>query len=177
MTNYIITTVRLGLRNWLPSDVVPFAELCKDPEVMRHFPSVLSSVETNELIGNLTRHFADFGYTYFAVDVLETGEFIGFIGLKYQTWKSIYTPCVDIGYRLKRSSWGKGYATEGAKACLDNARSLFKIEEVYSFTTDTNKASEHVMKKIGMQYIGTVQHPAILNDPRFKHCVVYKKSL
>lgn len=176
MKEYLLKTNRLGLRNWLPSDQAPFFEMCQDPEVMRHFPSTLSAEETKDLIKRLMNHFNDFGYTYFALDELETGDFIGFGGLLNQTWESDYTPCVDVGYRLKKSAWGKGYATEVATACVENAWSTFGIKEVLSFTTDTNKASEHVMKKIGMQYIGTVQHPFITGDDRFKHCVVYKKT-
>jgi len=174
---YILKTNRLGLRNWLPSDEIPFTELCQDPAVMEHFPSTLSAAETSGLIKTLDAHFKEFGYTYFAVDVLETGKFIGFAGFKNQTWESEYTPCVDIGYRLEQSAWGKGYATEAATALIQNAFSMFGIKELYSFTTNTNMASEHVMKKIGMQYVGTVQHPSIAGDDRFKHCVVYKLIL
>ncbi len=171
--NYILTTERLGLRNWKPSDEAPFSEMCADPEVMRHFPKPLSVEESIALIRRLQAHFNKYGYCYFAVDVLETSEFIGFIGLANQTWESDFTPCVDIGWRLKRTAWGKGYATEGAKACLDAAFTKFRLKEVLAFATDTNLASQQVMKKIGMNEIGTVQHPNIKDDSRFKHCVVY----
>ncbi|GHC53887.1 GNAT family N-acetyltransferase [Ulvibacter litoralis] len=174
MRAYLLKTERLGLRNWLPSDELPFIEMCQDEAVMEHFPKTLSAEETIDLIHRLKTHFDTFGYTYFAVDVLESSEFIGFAGLKNQDWESDFTPCVDIGWRLKRAAWGKGYATEAAKACMKAAFSMFNLKEVLSFTTDTNIPSEHVMKKIGMKLIGTVQHPFILNDPRFKHCVVYK---
>lgn len=147
--------------------------MCSDEEVMRHFPKTLSEEETTELINRLKEHFDIYGYTYFAIDVLETGEFIGFAGLKNQEWESDFTPCVDIGWRLKKAAWGKGYATEAAKACLDAGFQTFGIKEILSFATDTNVASENVMKKCGMKYVGNVQHPAILNDSRFKHCVVY----
>lgn len=172
--NYDITTERLGLRNWKTSDEAPFIEMCSDPEVMQHFPKPLTAEETLALIGRLKAHYKKYGYCYFAVDELKTDEFIGFIGLANQTWESKFTPCVDIGWRLKRSAWGKGYATEGAKSCLDLAESKFDIKEVLAFATDTNIASQNVMKKIGMIEIGTVQHPMIINDTRFKHCVVYK---
>ena len=174
MKNYILKTKRLGLRNWEASDTFPFSEMCADPEVMQHFPKPLSVTETQELIERLQLHFEKWGYCYFAVDVLETGEFIGFTGLANQTWESDYTPCVDIGWRLKRAAWGKGYATEAAKACIEAAASKFEITEIMAFATDTNLASQNVMQKLGMQLIGTVQHPSIENDARFKHCVVYK---
>ncbi|PKA83808.1 RimJ/RimL family protein N-acetyltransferase [Ulvibacter sp. MAR_2010_11] len=176
MKNYIIETERLGLRNWLPSDEKPFIEMCKDQAVMQHFPKPLSNVETITLIQRLQNHFHEHGYCYFAVDELETAEFIGFAGIMNQTWESEFTPCVDIGWRLKKTAWGKGYATEAAKACLEAAFNQFQIKEVLAFTTDTNTASENVMKKIGMEYIGTVQHPMMVGDPRFKHCVVYKSE-
>ncbi|NND63451.1 MAG: GNAT family N-acetyltransferase [Flavobacteriaceae bacterium] len=173
MKEFLIKTERLGLRNWLPEDEAPFIEMCADAEVMKHFPTVLSSEETLGLINRLKNHFIEFGYTYFAAEVIETAEFIGFIGIANQTWESEYTPCVDIGWRLKQGAWGKGYATEGAKACLDAAKNKFGVSKVLAFATDTNHASEQVMQKIGMSYVGTVQHPKIKHDPRFKHCVVY----
>lgn len=171
---YIIKTERLGLRNWLPSDAVPFIEMCEDKLVMEHFPKPLSEEETLGLISRLQNHFTEHGYCYFAVDILETGDFIGFTGFANQTWKSEYTPCVDMGWRLKREAWGKGFATEAAQGCLNAAFSKFGLTEVIAFATDTNISSEKVMKKIGMRRIGTVQHPAIIDDSRFKYCVVYK---
>ena len=176
MKEYILKTERLGLRNWLPSDEAPFIEMCKDEVVMRHFPKPLSAEESIALIRRLQNHFDVYGYCYFAVDILETDEFIGFTGLANQTWESEFTPCVDIGWRLKQSAWGKGFATEAAQSCLDVSNSMFGIPEVLAFATNTNTASEQVMKKIGMQYIGNVQHPLILNDDRFTHCVVYRSS-
>jgi RimJ/RimL family protein N-acetyltransferase len=176
MKEYILTTERLGLRNWLPSDEAPFIEMCQDEAVMKHFPKVLAKEETLGLIGRLKAHFAEHGYCYFAVDILENDEFIGFTGFANQTWESDYTPCVDMGWRLKNTAWGKGYATEAALGCFDAAYTKFGLAEVLAFATNTNTASEQVMKKIGMDYIGNVQHPAILNDNRFSHCVVYRAS-
>ena len=172
--NYIIKTERLGLRNWIASDEAPFIEMCKDALVMEHFPKPLSEEETLALISRLKDHYDKYGYCYFAVDLLETGDFIGFTGFANQSWESDFTPCIDIGWRLKQSAWGNGFATEAANACLDAASDKFGINEVIAFATDTNLASQHVMKKLGMKLIGTVQHPAIKDDPRFKHCVVYK---
>ncbi len=174
MREYIIKTERLGLRNWIESDIAPFIEMGKDEEVMRHFPKTLSEKEVRDFIKRLQNHFDENGYTYFAIDNLKTGEFLGFTGLANQTWESEFTPNVDIGWRLKRSAWGNGYATEAAQACIEAAFSKFNLKEVIAFATDTNLSSMHVMQKTGMQYIGTVQHPSIINVDRFKHCVVYK---
>lgn len=173
--NYTITTQRLGLRNWLPSDKAPFIKMCQDPKVMEFFPAPLSAEETRDLIKRLQLHFEKHGYTYFAVDVLETGEFIGFCGLAVQAWQSEFTPCVDMGWRFKQSAWGKGYATEAAKACLEAAEKQFGLQEVFAFAPDLNLPSQHVMKKIGLEYAGEFQHPKIADDHRFNTCVAYKK--
>lgn len=175
--DYIIKTNRLGLRNWKHSDELPFIEMGKDAEVMRHFPTVLSDAESLDLIKRLSDHYKEYGYTYFAVDELETGEFIGFTGLKNQVWESEFTPCVDMGWRLKRAAWGKGFATEAARACLEAAWPKFGLKEVLAFATDTNLASQRVMQKIGMNHIGKVQHPMIKGDSRFRHCEVYKFTM
>ena len=92
----------------------------------------------------------------------------------HQTWDSEYTPCVDLGWRLQRESWGKGFATEAANACVEHAFKKLNIDELYAFATDNNKPSQHVMDKIGMSYQGNFQHPKIKGDTRFKHCVAYK---
>ena len=176
MKNYILLTERLGLRNWLPGDEAPFIEMGRDTLVMEHFPGLLSSEETLALIDRLKTHFNKYGYTYFAVDELSTGDFVGFTGLANQTWESEFTPCVDMGWRLHRKAWGKGYATEAAAACLKAAGPKFGIEKVLAFATHTNSASINVMKKLEMNEIGKVQHPSIVNDDRFDYCVVFRKT-
>lgn len=176
MKTYLLKTNRLGLRNWLPSDEAPFIELCQDPEVMEFFPAILSAEETLGLIKRLQLHFEKHGYTYFAVDVLETGEFIGFCGLAVQAWQSKFTPCVDMGWRFKQGAWGKGYATEAAEACLQAAEKNFGLQEVFAFAPDLNLPSQNVMKKIGLEYVGDFQHPKIVDDSRFKTCVAFKKT-
>lgn len=176
MTDYVIRTERLGLRNWTENDVQPFLEMNQDPEVMRYFPKQLSEEETREFIGRMQRNFSEFGFCYFAADVLESSEFIGMIGILHQTFESEFTPSVDIGWRLKRSAWGKGYATEGAKACLTYAFQTAGIPEVFSFASLGNKASEAIMKKIGMEHVGHFQHPKIMDHEELRDCVVYMKK-
>jgi len=167
-------TKRLGLRNWLPSDLEPFYKMCQDETVMRFFPKKLSEKDTQDFINRMQTHFKEYGFCYFAVSVLETNEFIGMIGLLNQNFKSDYTPCVDIGWRLKQNSWGNGYATEGAIACIDFAFKTLKLKDVFSFATLNNKGSESIMKKIGMKYIGQFQHPKIIDNEKLRDCMVYK---
>lgn len=171
---YSIKTERLGIRNWLPSDIEPFSEMGQDVEVMKYFPELRSKEDSRNFIARMQNHFEAYGFCYFAMDVLETGEFIGFTGILNQNYESKFTPCVDIGWRLKKSAWGNGFATEAAKACLDFAFSKLNLNEIYSFATITNKGSEAVMKKIGMNYIDTFNHPSLVNHKELERCLVYK---
>ncbi len=124
----------------------------------------------------MQKQFAAKGYCYFAVDKLEDNEFIGFIGLNDQVFESDFTPCVDIGWRLKREEWDKGYATEGARKCLEHAFINLGIHEVYSITPKVNVRSEAVMKKIGMNKVKYFIFPLMKGDARLEECVLYKIS-
>ena len=114
------------------------------------------------------------GHNYFATEILKTGEFIGFIGLAYQDYKTDFNPAVDIGWRLKKSSWGNGYATEGSKRCLEYAFIELKLERVISTCTEKNTNSENVMKKIGMIKKGMFNHPKLKEFPEYEKCIWYE---
>ncbi|MEP2937199.1 MAG: GNAT family N-acetyltransferase [Gilvibacter sp.] len=174
MPDYDIITPRLGLRNWTKNDAVAYHVLCNDSEVMRYFPFLLSMNQVNDFIVRMQRGYSKNGYCYFAADLIETGQFIGFIGISYQDFESDYTPNVDIGWRLSREHWNKGLATEGAQACLDAAKDNWNIDTVYSFASLANEGSIRVMQKIGMKQVGTFVHPKIIDYPAISECVVYK---
>lgn len=172
--NYIFKSERLGFRNWKTDDLTEFAKLNTDENVMEHFPNALTQLETADFIKRLQNHYKEKKYTYFAVEILETGEFIGFIGMAYQDYKTEYTPATDIGWRLKQSAWGKGYATEGAKSCLEYAFNGLNLEKVISTCVLQNVNSEHVMKKIGMNKLGVFKHPKLKAFPKYESCVCYE---
>ena len=88
------------------------------------------------------------GFCYFAVDTLNNRDFIGFIGISEQTFQSDFTPCIDIGWRLSQDQWGKGYATEGAKRCLDYAFNDLKLKNIKAICPSINDKSERVMSKL-----------------------------
>ena len=155
-------------------DLAEFAKLNADPEVMEHFPYPLTEQETADYIRRLQNHYEQNGYNYFAAEVLETQEFIGFTGLAKQDYKAEFTPAVDIGWRLKKGAWGKGYATEAAKKCLEFAFIHLKLENVISTCTAKNAKSERVMKKIGMTKKGTFNHPKLSNHPEYQRCLHYE---
>lgn len=171
---YIFTSERLGFRNWKSEDAESLFEINSDKRVMEFFPNVATKEETIDFIERMKTQFQNKGFCYFAVDKLENNEFIGFIGISEQTYDSQFTPCVDIGWRLKFSEWNKGFATEGAKRCLDFALNNLKIETIYSIAPKINLKSELIMTKIGLQKQYEFEHPLLMNDLRLKDCVLYK---
>jgi len=174
MAPYLFTSPRLGFRNWKETDLDAFAEMNADPEVMRYFPTPLTPEESRSLLRQLQDHFRVRGYTYYATELLATGEFIGFIGLKYQEFKAPHTPATDIGWRIRNEFWGQGYATEGAKRCLQYAFAVLGLNRVVSHCPVVNTASEHVMRKIGMQKQGEFEHAALREHPQLNPCLWYE---
>lgn len=172
--NYLFTSQRLGFRAWSLDDLDEFYLLNSDEAVMEHFPKTLTKEETKAFIIRLQKHYNDFGHNYYATEIKETGEFIGFIGLAYQDFESDFTPNIDIGWRLKKTAWGKGFATEGAKKCLDIAFNQLNIHKVISTCTLNNKGSEKVMQKIGMQKMGTFKHSKLKEFPAIQTCLIYE---
>lgn len=172
---FLIQTPRLGLRNWTEQDITDMVAISADPEVMTFFPSPASEQQTRKFLKLMQKMCEQKKYCYFAVEEISTGEMIGFIGLCYQIYEVDFTPCVDIGWRLKKTAWGKGYATEGAKACLDYAFKQIGLEEVYAVAAAVNNPSTHVMKKIGMKYVKSFVHPRLADNERLKKCVLYRK--
>ena len=171
---YIFNSERLGFRKWSINDLEEFSKINSDPKVMEYFPNTLSEKETESFIDRLKNHYNERGYTYFATEILATGELIGFIGLAYQTYETEFSPATDIGWRLKETAWGKGYATEGAKRCLEYAFKELKIDTIISTCTITNKSSENVMKKIGMFNKGEFNHPKLKEFPEYEKCIWYE---
>jgi RimJ/RimL family protein N-acetyltransferase len=144
-----------------------------DPEVMRYFPAPLSAEQTNAGIDVWCQQFAEKGWSNWAVELQDTGEFVGFIGLSVPRRQLPFSPCVEIGWRLKRSAWGHGYATEGAKACLRVGFEQLGLKEIVSFTSLSNLPSIAVMERIGMvDEQANFEHPGVpKGNPLRPHCL------
>lgn len=169
-------TERLRLRRWLPEDNEPFARLNQDPRVMEYFPTVLTREESDALIQRINAHFDTHGFGLWASALKETGEFIGFIGLNIPSFEAHFTPCVEIGWRLAYEFWGKGYATEGAKAVLTMGFEEFGLSEIVSFTVPKNIRSRRVMENIGMTYHekDDFMHPKLPEGHLLRPHVLYR---
>lgn len=169
----LLETERLALREWQTADLQPFIAMNADPAVMRYFPKTLSADETRQFYDAIQAEMETSGYGLYATEVKETGEFIGFIGFHKAAFEASFTPCIEIGWRLKQTAWRVGYATEGAKACLAYGFSSLGFAEVYSFTAELNQPSYHVMKKLGMQFVEYFDHPRIDPSSPIRRHVLY----
>lgn len=174
MPNYLFSSARLGFRNWQERDQMPFSRMNTDPKVMEHFPGLLSKEESDGLISRFMDHQEQYGFCFFAVDETESGNFIGFIGLKRTGFEEFFTPCVEIGWRLHPDFWGKGYATEGAVACLDFGFNQLNLDKIVSFTTTTNHRSEKVMQRIGMSKVAEFELKLIPEGHPLRRHVLYE---
>jgi RimJ/RimL family protein N-acetyltransferase len=145
-----IRTPRLLLRRWAPEDRVSLAELNSDPDVMRHIGGPIASAESDALVNYFDAHWDEWGYGVFAVVEIPLGGFIGFVGLNNH--HRLFPQDVEIAWRLRRDSWGHGFATEGAAAVRDQAFAELALPRLIAVTTPENAASLRVMQKIGMTH-------------------------
>ncbi|MBI4882837.1 MAG: GNAT family N-acetyltransferase [Actinobacteria bacterium] len=148
-----MVTERLRLRGWRESDKVPYAALNADPEVMKHFPSLLSQQQSDEMVDRMAADWGVRGFGLWAVERIDNGAFIGFVGLSAPTWQTDFMPCVEVGWRLARAHWGSGFAPEAAAASLAFGFGNVALpnDEIVSFTTSGNHNSQRVMQKVGMR--------------------------
>ena len=146
-----LRTDRLLLRRWRDSDREPFARLNGDPVVMEHFPATLDDTQSNVMVELLDTGLQERDYGLWATEVVDSGEFIGFVGLAAPAFTAHFTPCIEIGWRLDRPYWGNGYASEAAREVLRYAFEDLGLEEVVSFTSLTNLPSLAVMERIGLR--------------------------
>ena len=173
----ILTTPRLRLRRWLPADIPPFARMNQDPAVREFFPNLMTYDESAASVRVIERHFDEYGYGLYAVEVGLTGEFIGFVGFSHPGFDAWFTPCVEIGWRLRKEAWGQGYATEAARAALAYGFETLGLTKVLSFTAVLNTRSERVMQKIGMTRVGEFEHPRIEPGHVLRPHVLYEMGV
>lgn len=171
-----LTTSRLLLRQWRDSDLDTFAALCADPVVMKHFPKLNTREETWGMIERFRALWDKHGFGPYAVEVPGEADCIGFVGLLVPRFEAHFTPCVEIGWRLAKEFHGRGFATEAAQACLDEAFQKRIAKEIYSFTVPANTGSWNVMEKIGMNKVGEFDHPLIEDGHVLKRHVLYLKK-
>lgn len=171
-----IRTERLILRQWRESDREPFARMNRDPQVMEHFPALLSREESDAGVDWIHAHLVQHGFGLCAAELVVSGEFIGYIGLAVPRFEAGFTPCVEIGWRLTREHWGRGLATEGARAVVRHAFDELGLAEIVSFTVPANLRSRRVMEKLGMTHDprDDFDHPSLPPGHPMRPHVLYR---
>lgn len=174
----MLVTERLVLRRWRDGDRGPFADMNADPAVMEHFPATLTRAESDALVDRIEAEFSTRGFGLWAVEVAETGSFIGFTGLSVPRFDAHFTPAVEIGWRLARSAWGHGYASEAARRVLRFAFEERRLAEVVSFTATGNLRSQAVMRRIGMTHdpADDFDHPLLPEGHRLRRHALWRMS-
>ncbi len=173
-----VETERLVLREFLERDRAPFAALNADARVMEHFPSALTREESDELVDRIGQRWAEDGLGLWAVERREGGAFLGFTGLAPPRFEAVFTPCVEVGWRLATEAWGHGYATEAARAALAFGFEVRGLSEILSWTVPANLRSRAVMARIGMTHdpADDFDHPNIAVGSPLRRHVLYRLS-
>jgi RimJ/RimL family protein N-acetyltransferase len=156
-----LETDRLILRRFTADDVDNLVELDSDPDVM-HFitggrPTPRHEIE-RDLLPTLLDYYARFaGYGFWAAIEKATGRFVGWF--HFRPVGAAHPDEVELGYRLRKSAWGKGYATEGSRALIHKGFAELGVVRVVAFTMVVNVASRRVMEKSGLRFVRTFHQP------------------
>jgi ribosomal-protein-alanine N-acetyltransferase len=170
----VIRTARLVLREWREEDRDPWAALNADPEVMEFFPATRDRAESDAQFDRLSAGVIERGWGLWAVE--HDGEFIGFTGLNPVGTDLPCAPGIEVGWRLARSAWGYGFATEAARAALEVAFGQLGAAELVSFTATGNQRSRAVMERLGMSrdLEGDFDHPRVPEGSAVRRHVLYR---
>lgn len=172
----VLRADRVLLRAWSAGDLEPFAALSADPRVMEHYPAPLTRAQSDDLLRRVVPQFATRGFSWWAVEVPGVAPFIGYVGLLEHTFEARFTPCVEIGWRLAFPYWGRGYATEAARAAIEFGFADAALEEIVSFTVLANRRSMAVMERLDMTPDGEFDHPLLPQGHPLQRHVLYRLS-
>jgi ribosomal-protein-alanine N-acetyltransferase len=170
-----LETQRLALRPWRDDDLAAWLEMSGDPRVMEFFlPSPPGYAE--KMAVRVREQFEADGYGWWAIEVKGGAPFAGVIALQMVPFEAPFTPAMEVGWRLAREHWGKGYASEGATAALRFAFDVLRCEEVVAMTAAVNVRSQRVMQRLGMTHdpADDFDHPRIPFGDRLRRHVLYR---
>jgi RimJ/RimL family protein N-acetyltransferase len=158
--NIILETPRLVLRQFTEDDVDNLFDLNSDPEVMRYLtggrPSSREEIRDRIIPFHLAVYDRLDRLGTWAAEASATGEFLGWF--HFRPGQDCDITNVDLGYRLLRSAWNNGYATEGSRALISMGFTELTVERVFAHTMTLNAASRRVMEKCGLTLVGTIPY-------------------
>lgn len=175
MAEFRLETSRLVLRGWREEDVGPFHALCNDPEVMRYLGPLQNREMITAAVGRMQGFQSDPGYCFWAIERVEDGAFLGFCGLKPGPEHTPLHGHVEIGWRLSRAAWGRGYAREAAAASLDWGFANLPDQAIMAMTVLGNTRSWGLMERLGMKREAGLDfdHPALAEGDPLRPHIVY----
>lgn len=172
----VLHTARLLLRPWRDGDAAAFAAMLADPAVMEFLGPQQDRAAVDTIVGRVRAHFDRHGFGWWAAEFKETRAFIGFVGLSHIAFEAPFTPAVEVGWRLASAYWGKGFATEGARAALAAGFTQLGLDEIVSLTVPANARSRRVMERIGMTRdpADDFDHPRLADGDPLRRHVLYR---
>lgn len=164
-------TARLRLREWRDDDAAAFAAMSADPAMLRHLP-----LPDPDAVTRMRAHWREHGFGQFVVELPGEAPFIGVIGLAHIRSDLPFAPAVEVAWRLAPAYWGRGYATEAARAAIDDGFCRLRLSEIVAFTVPANEPSRRVMMRLGMTRdpSGDFDHPRFPTDHRLCRHVLYR---
>lgn len=165
-----LRTDRLLLRRWSDDDREAFAEMNADPAVMATIAAPMTRAESDAFVDRIEAAWDERGFGLWCVDL--DGECLGFTGLAVPWFADV----VEVGWRIRSSFWGNGYAPEAARAALAFGFNRIGLDEVVSFTAVSNSKSRRVMDKIGLVHDpdGDFDHPSLPHGHPLRPHVLYR---
>jgi RimJ/RimL family protein N-acetyltransferase len=169
-------TDRLLLRQWREDDVEPFAAMSADPEVMAMLMPRPDRAACEAAAAQMRAHWARHGFGLWIVEAPGEAAFVGLVGLSTVGFAAPFAPAVEIGWRLARPFWGRGYAEEAARAAIEDGFARLGLTEIVAFTVPANRRSWRLMERLGMKRdeAGDFDHPAVPEGHRLRRHVLYR---
>jgi RimJ/RimL family protein N-acetyltransferase len=173
---FALNTPRLRLRTWRDADRPAFAAMSADPDVMAYLTSMPSREISDAWIDRQRAHQAEHGFCFWTTELRETGEFIGAVGLLHVRYAAHFTPAVEVGWRVAKRFWGRGYAPEAAAAALLFGFEKLGLQEIVAITAARNANSRRVMIKLGMTRdpADDFDHPLLPADHPLRRHVLFR---
>jgi ribosomal-protein-alanine N-acetyltransferase len=172
----MIATPRLILRAWQESDLPAFAEQNADPVTMQFLGGALTTEESNAYAARAQQHLVETGFCKWAVEAPGVAPFIGAVGLSRVKFDASFTPAIEVAWRLHPRYWGCGYATEAARAAINDGFTRIGLDEIVAMTALPNLPSQRVMERLGMTRTVEFDHPTIAQDSPLRRHVLYRLS-
>jgi ribosomal-protein-alanine N-acetyltransferase len=170
----MIATPRLILRPWRDSDLALFAEQNADPHTMRFFPKTLTRAESDAYAARHIQLMTEQGLGKWAVELPGIAPFIGAVGLQPVGYDAVFTPAIEVAWRLHRDHWGHGYATEAAHAAIHDGFARLGLTEIVAVTALPNLPSQRVMERLGMTRDIEYDHPRLPAGHPLRRHILYR---